>query len=132
MGTKTVAQKLLVKPGVPVWVSDPAYRDLLEPLPDGARHVDSPSEAAVAVVFCASADAVREALAAHSGRLAVPGALWFAYPKGNKADINRDSLWPIVAEHGMRPNGQVAVDEVWSALRFRLERPDEAASAGRA
>ena len=25
--------------------------------------------------------------------------VWIAYPKGGRADINRDSLWPIVAEH---------------------------------
>lgn len=48
-----------------------------------------------------------------------------AYLKGNKADINRDTLWPIVAEHGLRPNGQVAIDDMWSALRFRPNTPGE-------
>jgi hypothetical protein len=48
-----------------------------------------------------------------------------AYPKANRADINRDSLWPIVVEFGMRPNGQVAIDDVWSALRFRADKPGE-------
>jgi hypothetical protein len=41
-------------------------------------------------------------------------------------DINRDSLWPILSEHGMRPISQVAVDETWSALRFRALREGEA------
>jgi hypothetical protein len=48
-----------------------------------------------------------------------------AYPKGNRADINRDSVWPILAEHGLRPIAQVSVDEVWSALRFRPLKPGE-------
>jgi len=30
-----------------------------------------------------------------------------------------DSLWPILAEYGMRPVAQVSIDEVWSAMRFR-------------
>jgi hypothetical protein len=50
---------------------------------------------------------------------------WVAYPKANKADINRDTLWPILAERGMRPISQVAVDETWSALRFRDLKPGE-------
>ena len=45
--------------------------------------------------------------------------MWVAYPKGNRTDLNRDSLWPILGEFGMRPISQVAIDEVWSALRFR-------------
>ena len=55
--------------------------------------------------------------------------LCIAYSKGNRSDINRDSLWPIVAEYGMRPIGQAAVD-VWSALRFRPLREGEAPFTG--
>ena len=40
--------------------------------------------------------------------------------------MNRDTLWPILAEYGLRPISQVAVDEVWSALRFRPLREGEA------
>ena len=47
-----------------------------------------------------------------------------------KADINRDTLWPSVTEYGLRPNGQVAVDEVWSALRFRPYKEGEAPFTG--
>ena len=32
--------------------------------------------------------------------------------------------------YGMRPIGQVAVDEVWSAMRFRPNRPGEAPFVG--
>jgi hypothetical protein len=52
-------------------------------------------------------------------------AFWIAYPKGGRADINRDSLWPRLAAHGLRPITQVAIDETWSGLRFRPLRPDE-------
>jgi hypothetical protein len=46
-------------------------------------------------------------------------------PKANRADLNRDTLWPVLGEYGMRPVSQVAVDEVWSALRFRPRKPGQ-------
>jgi hypothetical protein len=62
-----------------------------------------------------------------------PGTrLWVAYPKGGRVDIDRDTLWPIVAELGLRPISQVAIDDVWSALRFRpLTEGEEQFSGGR-
>jgi hypothetical protein len=48
--------------------------------------------------------------------------LWFAYPKGTsgvKTDINRDILWQMALQFGIRPVSSVAIDSVWSALRFR-------------
>jgi hypothetical protein len=69
---------------------------------------------------------LRDVLAAHKDRMSQPNVLWVAYPKANRADINRDTLWPILGEHGMRPIGQVSVDEVWSAMRFRPLKEGEA------
>jgi hypothetical protein len=49
--------------------------------------------------------------------------LWFAYPKGTskkyKCDFNRDTGWEILGEHGYEGVRMVAIDEDWSALRFR-------------
>ncbi len=56
--------------------------------------------------------------------------MWVAYPKGNRTDINRDTVWPIVSEHGLRPIGQVALDDAWSALRFRPLKEGEAQFSG--
>ena len=51
------------------------------------------------------------------------GLLWITYPKGGsgvKTDVNRDRLAAAVLEAtGWRAVRQVAIDEVWSALRFR-------------
>lgn len=46
---------------------------------------------------------------------------WIAYPKAGKlgTDLNRDSLSRALAGQGVQPVRQVAIDEVWSALRFR-------------
>jgi hypothetical protein len=50
------------------------------------------------------------------------GLLWIAYPKVSsklKTDVNRDTLWKTVEPTGWRPVRQIALDEVWSAMRFR-------------
>ncbi len=130
MASKTVAEKLLVKPGSAYWTSDPDRDTLLAPLPDDTRRSDSMGAATVAVLFVDNAASARDLLHRHAADLHGPEVLWVAYPKGNRADINRDSLWPIVAEHGMRPITQVAVDAEWSALRFRPLREGEAQFTG--
>ena len=130
MSTKSVAEKLLIKPTTAVWISHPENLELIEPLPAGARVVDRPEEATTAVVFGDDAASLRKVVAEHAERLAEPETIWVAYPKGNRTDINRDSVWPILAEHGLRPIGQVSLGEVWSGLRFRPLRPGEAPFRG--
>jgi hypothetical protein len=63
------------------------------------------------------ADSAMEA--ARSDRLS-----WIAYPKAGKldTDLNRDILWRLLDGKGVRPVRQVAIDDVWSALRFRPGR----------
>jgi hypothetical protein len=99
-------------------------------LPDGVRAVDGPGDATTALVFAEDASSLREVLEAHRDELARPSALWIAYPKGNRTDVNRDTLWPILGDYGMRPITQVSVDEVWSALRFRPLLEGEAPFTG--
>jgi len=49
--------------------------------------------------------------------------VWIAYPKGSskkyKCDFNRDTGWTVLGDAGFEPVRQVAIDEDWSALRFR-------------
>jgi hypothetical protein len=52
------------------------------------------------------------------------GRLWVSYPKGGsgvRTDLNRDVDWGPLRAAGWRPVTQVAIDPVWSALRFRPE-----------
>jgi hypothetical protein len=46
---------------------------------------------------------------------------WIAYPKAGKlgTDLNRDILAHLLDDNGVRPVRQVAIDDTWSALRFR-------------
>jgi hypothetical protein len=49
--------------------------------------------------------------------------VWFAYPKGSskkyKSQINHDSGWQVLGKEGFEPVRMVAIDEDWSAVRFR-------------
>jgi hypothetical protein len=130
MSAKPVAEKPLIKPHTTVWLSPAEHRERVGPLPEGMRLADGPGEARMARSAAALSAKTSAILAAHQGRLARPDTFWVAYPKANRADINRDTLWPILADCGMRPIGQVAVDEVWSALRFRPLTEGEAPFAG--
>jgi hypothetical protein len=49
--------------------------------------------------------------------------VWIAYPKGTSkkytCEFNRDTGWAEMGKQGFEPVRQVAIDEDWSALRFR-------------
>ena len=49
--------------------------------------------------------------------------LWFAYPKGTSkryaCEFNRDTGWQLIRDAGFESVRMVAIDEDWSALRFR-------------
>ena len=127
---KSIAQKLLIKPDTTVWSSSVDRLALVGSLPPGVFGVGQPAQATVAIVFADDEASLRKVLAEHGDALGETDVLWVAYPKGNRTDVNRDSLWPILAEHGLRPIGQVAIDDEWSALRFRPLRDGEAPFTG--
>lgn len=75
----------------------------------------------VVVVFAVNAAALASTAepawqAARDDRIA-----WICYPKAKQlgTDLNRDILARSAPEHGVRPVRQVAIDDTWSALRFR-------------
>jgi hypothetical protein len=49
---------------------------------------------------------------------------WLAYPKGGRmgTDLNRDIIWKHMLQKGVQAVRQVAIDDTWSALRFRPAR----------
>jgi hypothetical protein len=78
-----------------------------------------------------------DSLAKVVGRKAAGDAIvWIAYPKKSSkkytCEFNRDSGWPSMGAAGFEPVRMVAIDEDWSALRFRraefiktITRPQE-------
>ena len=68
----------------------------------------------------AEVDALSKALAAKAEGDAL---IWFAYPKGTskkyQCEFNRDTGWDVLHGAGFDTVRMVAIDEDWSALRFR-------------
>jgi hypothetical protein len=115
-----VSAKLQVKPGQRMAILAEAG-DVPAVLAEGVARAMSPGEADAVLAF------VRNR--AELGTVAVPAIeaarddklAWIAYPKAGQlgTDLNRDVLARELTDRGVRPVRQVAIDEVWSALRFR-------------
>ena len=113
-----VSAKLQIKPGQRVAIIG-APDDAAPIAGEGAA--GTPETADVVVAFVRSkaelATVAGPAIeAARNDKLA-----WIAYPKEGKlgTDLNRDLLSAALAAEGVQPVRQIAIDEVWSALRFR-------------
>lgn len=121
----TLAQKLQIKPAITLLVLNaPAGRldELARLLPDNpVRAAGEPPGPAVLLFVNNLAEARRLAPDAIRS-IAAGGLLWMAYPKGSsgvKTDVNRDRLWEAILPLGWQAVRQIAIDDVWSALRFR-------------
>lgn len=119
-----LVKKLALKPGYRVLVinAPEGYLDRITPLPEGSMTVSGgPADwVQVFVRNKADVDALAPGALAAATREAV---VWICYPKGGPkvTDINRDKGWDAVYGAGYGPVAQVAIDEAWSALRWRPE-----------
>lgn len=93
---------------------------------DGVKVLRSASkvkEVQFAVVFAVTQAELDAATAAIAPKAGADAKLWFAYPKQSskkyKCEFNRDTGWDKLGAAGFEPVRMVAVDEDWSALRFR-------------
>jgi hypothetical protein len=75
------------------------------------------------LAFCSKQSEIDKLAVLFDKTLESDGLLWFAYPKGTskkyKCDFNRDNGWQVLGDLGFEPVRMVAIDEDWSALRFR-------------
>lgn len=85
--------------------------------------LDQVSSATFAMAFVKTQVEVDAAVKAIAPLLEGDAILWMCYPKGTSkkytCDFNRDTGWEILGKYGMEGVRQVAIDEDWSALRFR-------------
>jgi hypothetical protein len=115
-----IGKKLGVKPGHKVVVLD---------APDGyaARVVDSSPVATrgkgdVVLAFARDSKGLSKVAPKAFASVAEGGLLWIAYPKktsGIATDLSRDHGWDVVTKAGWQGVSLVAVDDAWSAMRFR-------------
>ena len=114
-----LATKLQLKPDQPVeYVAAPApiQASIGRETTEG-----SPDPTAALLVFTANRAALERRQAQIVRAAGEDRLTWVAYPKAGQleTDLNRDSLAALLIERGVHPVRQVALDEVWSALRFR-------------
>lgn len=120
----TLGQKLQVKPGVAILVvnapEDVASR-LPGELPDNPvvfTPVELPS--ALMVFLKNQSDVGKVVLPILKGGILF-SPVWLLYPKGTSGlptDVSRDILWKMMEPHGWGPARMIALDEIWSAMRF--------------
>jgi hypothetical protein len=87
------------------------------------HHLESVAEAGFWLAFVTRKSEV-EKLAPEIARRAKGDAIvWFAYPKGTSkkytCDFNRDTGWASLKKLGFGSVRAVAIDEDWTAIRFR-------------
>ncbi|WP_373551327.1 hypothetical protein [Haliscomenobacter sp.] len=106
---------------LPAELSDFArYVQSVTELVDHLDEVEKPQFALFFVTQLTEIETIAETL---EGRLEDDTILWFVYPKGTskryKCNFNRDNGWAALGKLGLEPVRMVAVNEDWSALRFR-------------
>jgi hypothetical protein len=125
MTTNPTAKKLGLKPSMRALVvaAPSGYLKSLAPLPEGVVISEAMGGTHEFVQFFATRKSDIEKSSTKLLKAAAPGAwLWITYPKktsGVESDLSREAVWSAMEGTGWRPVSQIAIDEVWSALRFR-------------
>ena len=113
----SLAHNLNLKPGMKVRVvGKPPGVDL------GDVEVASGAKADAVLVFARTLAEVSAKCAPAVEEARADGLSWIAYPKAGQlgTDLNRDILWRhLLKKKKVQGVRQVAIDDVWSALRFR-------------
>jgi hypothetical protein len=128
MAERTVAEKLHVKSGDIVGLVGAAEAEagLMRPLPAGSTLINGLLDAQVAIVFVHDLAELKAQLSQRLPHLQTTRAVWICYPKGGRADINRDSIMREAGPVGWRAISNIAINDTWSAVRVRPLKPGEA------
>jgi hypothetical protein len=134
---EALVAKLQIRPGSRLLLlgAPAGYRQRIDPLPGDGAIDEAPAAGATydaVQVFCRDSGALAALAPAAIAAYARGRILLACYPKGGAkagTDLNRDAGWAPLADAGLRPVRHVAIDETWSALRWRLV--DEVGGGGR-
>jgi len=120
-----LAKKLQIKAGNRLGiVNEPeGFRLILGTLPKGATVVEQAEPGLdVALLFAQDSEVLKRAAAATLSALNPTGILWIAYPKKTsnlKTDLTRDEGWKVIEPLGLTGVASIALDETWTALRWK-------------
>ena len=123
-----VFRKLQYKDQERIYVAGapPEFKQHLQAMKSTTKVVTSPSTRSKQpfALFFAKRCADIAKLAPKAGSMIEDdGLLWFAYPKKSskryESDIGRDDSWQPLGDQGFEAVRMIAIDEDWSAVRFR-------------
>ena len=87
------------------------------------RHLESVAQIGFFLAFVTRKSEVEALAGPMASRAQGDATVWFAYPTGAskkyKCDFNRDTGWDALQAAGFDTVRAVAIDEDWTALRFR-------------
>jgi hypothetical protein len=125
--THPVIKKLNFKEkGQPVLIvnAPKAYEEIVAAF-QGEVHQEASNESYDFVQVFGATNEELQTLARHaSNYVSEDGLFWLCYPKKSSkvykgSDCSRESVAGMLSEEGYEPVRQVAIDDDWSALRFR-------------
>jgi len=97
--------------------------DEMRKFTDVAKEVNSDASIDFIILFVKTQKEIEDSITVIFSKLAGDTILWYCYPKGTskkyKCEFNRDNGWDILGKFNLEGVRQVAIDEDWSALRFR-------------
>jgi hypothetical protein len=87
------------------------------------HHLESVAQVGFSLAFVTRQAEVNALAPKIAARAKGDATVWFAYPKGTskkyKCDFNRDTGWDKLKAAGFDTVRAIAIDEDWTALRFR-------------
>lgn len=120
----SLGQKLQIKPAIEIDVihTPDNLRDLLaQELPENLLKFDPPVTGGAVLIFLRNQGDVDSIALPRLEKLDGLLPVWLAYPKGTSGvptDLSRDILWKMLEPLGWRPARMIALDDVWSCMRF--------------
>ena len=103
------------------------FKPLLEEMKEITHVKSSPNckqKYEFALFFVKNSDDVKKYAEKAVDKIPCDGLLWFIYPKKTSknytTDLSRDDkIWDLITKQGFKPVRMVAIDDDWSAFRFR-------------
>jgi hypothetical protein len=87
------------------------------------REAGAPGTCTFGIAFATTQRGLDEVSTALTRAAAGDAVLWIAYPKKSspnfRCEFDRDNGWYVLGTAGYEPVRQIAIDEDWSAIRFR-------------
>ncbi len=118
------SQKQIVVINAPESFKDELYT--MQKEADIIIDVDMVEKIEFAICFVTKQSEIEQFLFATKDKWLGDVIIWISYPKGSskkyKCDFNRDSGFDVLGNYGFEGVRQIAIDNDWSALRFRKEK----------